>query len=127
MTEPTTPHFTDPAAVARYAEGPRRNVPGYDGLLRMSRILLAERVPAQGRVLVVGAGGGLEPVGPGASTAKTGPSEDSFCRVCSPIARLWGKKTVKNGPLRPVCSRRLQARQAPKAGRHGAGAPRLAL
>lgn len=60
MTEPTTPHFTDPAAVARYAEGPRRNVPGYDGLLRMSRILLAERVPAHGRVLVVGAGGGLE-------------------------------------------------------------------
>ena len=60
MTEPTTPHFTDPAAIARYAEGPRRNVPGYDSLLRMSRILLAERVPARGRVLVVGAGGGLE-------------------------------------------------------------------
>jgi tRNA (cmo5U34)-methyltransferase len=35
-------------------------VPGYDSLLRMSRILLAERVPANGRVLVVGAGGGLE-------------------------------------------------------------------
>ncbi len=35
-----------------------------------------------------------------------GPSEDSFCRICSPIARLWGKKTVKNGPLRPICSRR---------------------
>ena len=35
-------------------------MPGYDGLLRMSRILLAERVPVQGRVLVVGAGGGLE-------------------------------------------------------------------
>ena len=61
MTHPHTPSaFTDPAAVARYAEGPRRNVPGYDSLLRMSRILLAERVPADGRVLVVGAGGGLE-------------------------------------------------------------------
>lgn len=61
MTHPHTPSvFTDPAAVARYAEGPRRNVPGYDSLLRMSRILLAERVPAQSRVLVVGAGGGLE-------------------------------------------------------------------
>lgn len=61
MTHPHTPSaFTDPAAVARYAEGPRRNVPGYDSLLRMSRILLAERVPAHGRVLVVGAGGGLE-------------------------------------------------------------------
>jgi tRNA (cmo5U34)-methyltransferase len=60
MTHPTASPFTDPAAVARYAEGPRRNVPGYDSLLRMSRILLAERVPADGRVLVVGAGGGLE-------------------------------------------------------------------
>lgn len=61
MTHPATSSpFTDPAAVARYAEGPRRNVPGYDSLLRMSRILLAERVPADGRVLVVGAGGGLE-------------------------------------------------------------------
>ncbi len=59
MTHPTSP-FTDPAAVARYAEGPRRNVPGYDSLLPMVRILLAERVPADGRVLVVGAGGGLE-------------------------------------------------------------------
>ncbi|MFI8618539.1 class I SAM-dependent methyltransferase [Acidovorax sp. NPDC077693] len=56
----TTTPFTDPAAVARYAEGPRRNVPGYDSLLPMVRILLAERVPADGRVLVVGAGGGLE-------------------------------------------------------------------
>ncbi|RZJ09672.1 MAG: class I SAM-dependent methyltransferase [Acidovorax sp.] len=60
MTHPTASAFTDPAAVARYAEGPRRNVPGYDSLLPMVRILLAERVPADGRVLVVGAGGGLE-------------------------------------------------------------------
>lgn len=60
MIHPTASPFTDPAAVARYAEGPRRNVPGYDSLLPMVRILLAERVPADGRVLVVGAGGGLE-------------------------------------------------------------------
>lgn len=60
MTHQHTSPFTAPAAVARYADGPRRNVPGYDSLLRMSRILLAERVPANGRVLVVGAGGGPE-------------------------------------------------------------------
>ncbi len=60
MTHPTASPFTDPAAVARYADGPRRNVPGYDSLLPMVRILLAERVPANGRVLVAGAGGGLE-------------------------------------------------------------------
>src|SRR3989442_10837921 len=47
-----------------------------------------------------------EPVGLGTSKAKIGPSEDSFCRVCRPIAQLWDKKTVKNGPLRPICSRR---------------------
>lgn len=43
-----------------YAEGPPRQVPGFDGLHRMSAMLLAERVPETGRVLVLGAGGGLE-------------------------------------------------------------------
>lgn len=38
--------------------GPRRNVPCYGGLLPMVRILLAEREPAHGCVLMVGAGGG---------------------------------------------------------------------
>ncbi len=54
------PAFSDPQAVARYAEGPARNVPGWADLLRMADLLLAEQVPAQGAVLVVGAGGGLE-------------------------------------------------------------------
>ena len=42
------------------------------------------------------------PVGFGASIAfsksgeaKIGPSEDSFCRICSPIAWLWVKKAAK--------------------------------
>ena len=43
-----------------YAEGPPRQVPGLAGLHRMMRILLEERVPADGRVLVLGAGGGME-------------------------------------------------------------------
>ncbi|WP_418124953.1 class I SAM-dependent methyltransferase [Variovorax sp. 160MFSha2.1] len=57
-----TPHsaFSTSDAVAKYAEGPKRNVPGYSGLLPMTRILLEEHVPSDGRVLVVGAGGGLE-------------------------------------------------------------------
>ena len=37
--------------------------------------------------------------------AKFGPSEDSFRRICRPIAELLDKKTVKNGPLRSNCSR----------------------
>ena len=57
-----TPHsaFSTSDAVAKYAEGPKRDVPGYSGLLPMTRILLEEHVPSDGRVLVVGAGGGLE-------------------------------------------------------------------
>lgn len=52
--------FQDAAAVARYAEGPPRLVPGFHDLQRMAAILLAETVPADGNVLVLGAGGGLE-------------------------------------------------------------------
>jgi tRNA (cmo5U34)-methyltransferase len=52
--------FSDPAAVARYAEGPRRVVPGFEALHRMTSILLAERVPRDATILVLGAGGGLE-------------------------------------------------------------------
>jgi tRNA (cmo5U34)-methyltransferase len=52
--------FDDPAAVARYAENPPRLVPGFADLHRMTRILLDETAPADGRILVIGAGGGLE-------------------------------------------------------------------
>lgn len=52
--------FSDPDAVARYAEGPVRQVPGLHALQTMAALLLAERTPADGRVLVLGAGGGLE-------------------------------------------------------------------
>lgn len=57
-------HFLDPFndadAMARYADGPRRFVPGLDALHRMTGLLLAERVPDNARILVLGAGGGLE-------------------------------------------------------------------
>ncbi|WP_419829816.1 class I SAM-dependent methyltransferase [Methylobacterium sp.] len=52
--------FNDLQAAARYAEGPHRFVPGYESLHRMNAILLAEGTPADARVLVLGAGGGLE-------------------------------------------------------------------
>ncbi|NWE38469.1 class I SAM-dependent methyltransferase [Pseudomonas yamanorum] len=52
--------FSDPNAVARYAEGPVRLVPGFESLQRMTTLLLRESVPATGKVLVLGAGGGLE-------------------------------------------------------------------
>lgn len=59
MNEPMTP-FSDPQVVASYADGPPRFVPGYVAMQRMTTLLLAERVPDDGRVLVLGAGGGLE-------------------------------------------------------------------
>ena len=52
--------FSDPEAVARYAEAPVKLVPGFHHLQRMAAQLLAERVSSDGRVLVLGAGGGLE-------------------------------------------------------------------
>jgi tRNA (cmo5U34)-methyltransferase len=52
--------FDDPDAVARYAETPPKLVPGFHDMQRMATILLAEKVPDNGRVLVLGAGGGLE-------------------------------------------------------------------
>ena len=53
-------HFSDHPSVARYAEGPRRLVPGLEALHRMTLLLLAERAPKDARVLVLGAGGGME-------------------------------------------------------------------
>lgn len=52
--------FTDPAAVARYAEDAPRKVPGFADLHRMAMLLLAEHAPEAATILVVGAGGGLE-------------------------------------------------------------------
>ena len=52
--------FNDADAVAHYAQGPVRQVPGFHALHRMAELLLAESVPDDGRVLVLGAGGGLE-------------------------------------------------------------------
>lgn len=43
-----------------YAENAKRLVPGFTHLQRMAELLLAERVKDDGRVLVVGAGGGQE-------------------------------------------------------------------
>lgn len=52
--------FSDPKAIVGYAENAIRRVPGLKDIHRMSALLLAERTPANGRVLVVGAGGGME-------------------------------------------------------------------
>ena len=58
----TTSHnpFDDPEHVRTYAERAAQMVPSYRDIHRMATVLLAERVPRDGRILVLGAGGGLE-------------------------------------------------------------------
>lgn len=56
----STAHFENPRSIAGYADRTRRLVPGWADLQTMAALLLAERVPEQGQVLVVGAGGGVE-------------------------------------------------------------------
>ncbi|MGY0570047.1 class I SAM-dependent methyltransferase [Bradyrhizobium sp. RDM12] len=52
--------FSDPQMVAKYTEGPPRFVPGYNSMLSMAAILLAEHARKDARILALGAGGGLE-------------------------------------------------------------------
>jgi tRNA (cmo5U34)-methyltransferase len=52
--------FQDASAIAGYADRTRRLVPGWDDLQKMATLLVAERVPDDARVLVIGAGGGAE-------------------------------------------------------------------
>jgi len=52
--------FSDPKVVADYAERAMKLVPGLLDMQKMAAVLLAERAPRDARVLVVGAGGGVE-------------------------------------------------------------------
>lgn len=52
--------FSNPSAVAEYASETPLKVPGLSDLHRMVTLLLSERAPRDARILVAGAGGGLE-------------------------------------------------------------------
>ncbi len=52
--------FNDPALVGTYVNSTPQRVPGFLDLHRMALILLSEQAPQDARVLVLGAGGGLE-------------------------------------------------------------------
>ena len=85
--------FSAPESVARYAEGPVRQVPGFHDLHKMTGLLLAERIRADARVLVLGAGGGLELK----AFADTQPGW-TFCGV-DPSAEMLGLAKRTLGPL----------------------------
>jgi len=53
-------YFADPASLSAYADKTRRLVPGWSDLQKMAALLASERAPEQARILVVGAGGGVE-------------------------------------------------------------------
>lgn len=52
--------FKDAATVAGYTQNATRMVPGLHDLHRMTGVLLAEAAPPDARILVLGAGGGME-------------------------------------------------------------------
>jgi len=60
VTERGVTHHAFSHDTAGYAARAARQVPGLHDVYRMAGLLLAERVPPSGRVLVLGAGGGLE-------------------------------------------------------------------
>lgn len=53
-------HYFDQEKALSYQERARQTVPGYDSLHKMVSLLLSEKISKEGRILVVGAGGGLE-------------------------------------------------------------------
>lgn len=103
--------FSDPEAVARYTEGPPRFVPGFTDLHRMTAILLAERAPPDAKVLVLGAGGGLElkalaETHPGWTFLGVDPSEEMLhlaARTLGPLsARVeFVRGYIEDAPLGP--------------------------
>jgi tRNA (cmo5U34)-methyltransferase len=113
-----------------YAEGPPRQVPGFDGLHRMTIMLLSERVPRDGRVLVHGAGGGLElkalgDAQPGWSFDGVDPSADML-RTAEDIAAAHSDRirlhhgfidAAPEGPFDGACSL-LTFHFVPRATRH---------
>lgn len=99
----SNPHynFADPEFVAKYVEkGPPAFVPGHAGLLQTIGVILNERVPADGHVLVVGAGGGLDTQ----ALAKAGPrwrftGVDPAAKMLDLARHILGPETMQRVEL----------------------------
>jgi len=101
--------FDDPAAVAHYAEGPPRLVPGFADMQRMALIVLAERAPADAQVLVVGAGGGLEmkvfaEAQPGWRLTGVDPSSEMLKLAADVLGPLASRVDLIEGDIRAAPS-----------------------
>ncbi|GLK82212.1 class I SAM-dependent methyltransferase [Ancylobacter defluvii] len=94
--------FDDPHSVARYAEGPPRLVPGFADMQRMALLLLAEHAPDDARILVLGAGGGLElrtfaAARPGWSFDGVDPSEEMLKLAAATLGPLAPRARLYRG------------------------------
>lgn len=96
--------FSGAHASSAYLQGPPRQVPGFESLHRMVSMLLAERVPANGRVLVLGAGGGLElkalgDAHPGWTFDGVDPSADMLALAGQTAAAHMGRIGLHHGTI----------------------------
>lgn len=96
--------FDDPQAVARYAEGPPRLVPGFADMQRMALLLLAEHAPREARLLVLGAGGGLElrafaEACPGWSFDGVDPSSEMLTLALATLGPLASRVRLHHGDI----------------------------
>lgn len=85
-----------------YLAGPPRQVPGFASLLRMMTMLLAEHVPADGKILVLGAGGGLElrafaDARPGWSFTGVDPSADMLLLATQTLGPHLARAQLHHG------------------------------
>ncbi|WP_044245912.1 class I SAM-dependent methyltransferase [Chondromyces apiculatus] len=89
MTKPF--EFNSRETAARYEdEGPRRFVPGYDVSHAMAATLLRDRLRDSGRILVLGAGGGVElsvfaKASPGWTFVGVDPSEQMLAQAADKL------------------------------------------
>lgn len=94
--------FSSPEAVAQYADNLVRQVPGVHALHQMAGVLLAERVPSDGRVLVLGAGGGMElkafaQAHPGWQLVGVDPSPDMLALAAHTLGALASRVQLVQG------------------------------
>lgn len=94
--------MTHPGYAASYAERVARHVPGLRDMQRMAGILLAEHVPENGRVLVLGAGGGLElralaQAYPGWRFDGVDPSPDMIAQARDILGEMAARVTFHQG------------------------------
>lgn len=87
-----------------YLEGPPRQVPGFASLHRMVEMLLAERMPQSGRVLVLGAGGGMElkalaDVQPGWTFDGVDPSADMLALAAETVGPHADRVRLHHGGI----------------------------